>query len=148
MHLIRVALCHSAAHMDGLRLLAMPLGGSELNIRHITPLSNIMNLQQKSFELYLTVIRFIAYKVTPNVRRIYLDVNHTEKECIITGLFNEPPSDLEKELFGDIVTNSIAHIPDYSVIDQIQTITTYDNAMKHDFTVYAVYEDYEINDCY
>ena len=99
-----------------------------------------MNLQQKSFELYSTVLRFIVYKVTPNLRRIYLDIDHISRECTLTGVFTKPPTDIEKELFDDIETNSKAHMPDYSVKSTLKTDSSGDEGRQHEFTVFAWYE--------
>jgi hypothetical protein len=99
-----------------------------------------MDLQQKSFELYNTVLRFIVYKVTPNLRRIYLDIDHTSGECTLTGVFTEPPTEIERELFDDIETNSQAHMPDYTVSSTLKLDSSSDQEPQHEFTVFAWYE--------
>lgn len=99
-----------------------------------------MTPQQKSFEIYSTFLRFIVYKVTPNVQGIYLDIDHTTRECTLTGVFNETPTEIEKELFDDIETNSQAHIPDYTVNSTLKLKSTSTQKQLHEFTVFAWYD--------
>jgi hypothetical protein len=100
-----------------------------------------MNINEKKFELYLTVLRFIPFKVTENVRRIYLDINIDSEKMLLTAFYQKYPSELELELLDDIVTNSNAHIPDFFVYPCVKLLHELDNDenRKHDFLVFAFY---------
>lgn len=101
-----------------------------------------MSEDEKKFELYRTVLRFLVFKITGNLYRIYLDINFIEKRLLITAFYFDVPSDLELELLDDIVTNSKAHIPDFFVESKTELISNHKNEERHDFIIFAVYEDY------
>jgi hypothetical protein len=100
-----------------------------------------MNLQEKKFSLYLTVLRFLSFKITENLRRIYLDIDYDADKILLTAFYRISPSELELELLDDIVTDSNAHIPDLFVYSCVKlTAELDDNEYRmHDFTVFAFY---------
>ncbi|WEK34278.1 MAG: hypothetical protein P0Y53_17465 [Candidatus Pseudobacter hemicellulosilyticus] len=100
-----------------------------------------MTENEKKFSLYLVVLRFLVYKVTSNLNRIYLDVDLPLKKMVLTAFYNEDPSELELELFDDIVTNSNAHIPDFYINSEIQLRKHLDSNAKYDFIIFATYEN-------
>lgn len=100
-----------------------------------------VDLQEKKFGLYLTVLRFLSFKITENLRRIYLDIDFEADKMLLTAFYRNPPSELELELLDDIVTNSDAHIPDifvYSCAKLIDELHDNENRM-HDFVVFSFY---------
>ena len=99
-----------------------------------------MYTEEKKFRLYLTVLRFLTFKITPNLRRIFLDFDMNSKRMKLSAFYDGMPSELEEELFDDIVTNSNAHIPDFFIEGQIKTIKELDQNEKHDFIIFAPYE--------
>lgn len=99
-----------------------------------------MNEAQKKFDLYLTVLRFLVFKVTSNLKRIYMDVSLNSNEILLTAYYLNPPSELEMELLDDIVTNSSAHIPDLNVVSHVKLIEGHKDNEMHDFVVFAVNE--------
>ena len=70
-----------------------------------------MTEEQKKFDLYLIVLRFLVFKITNNLNRIYLEIDLKKNKMLLTAFYFAPPSELELELLDDIVTNSNAHIP-------------------------------------
>lgn len=91
------------------------------------------------FNVYTTVLRFLLFKITTNLFRIYLDINIESKDVILLAIYTKPPSKLELELLDDIETNSDAHLPDFSVKSKYITINQLDETDSHDFIVYAIY---------
>jgi len=102
-----------------------------------------MTAEEKQFNLYLTVLRFVQFKITRNIERIYLDFDLKSERMLLTAFFNLPPSELELELFDDIVTNSNAHIPDFFVDYKIISASELHEGenRKHDFIIFAFYYD-------
>ncbi|WP_172336714.1 hypothetical protein [Mucilaginibacter sp. SG564] len=100
-----------------------------------------MTQEEKKFELYRTVLRFLSHKITENLRRIYLDVDLDMHQIHLTAYYTSPPSELELELLDDIETNSQTHIPDLLVYLKIKLVNEYSENEKHDFTVFAFYEE-------
>lgn len=100
-----------------------------------------MKDEQRKFELYLTILRFLVFKITFNLKRIYLDINLEGNKILLTAFYLEKPSELELELLDDIVTNSNAHIPDLFIDSQIKLVKNHSKDDKHDFIVFAVYDD-------
>lgn len=97
-------------------------------------------MNERKFQIYLTVLRFLVFKVTSNLKRIYLDIDFDNKKVILTAFYLCSPSELEIELFDDICTNSEAHLPDFYVEGKTQIIEEYNNE-DHDFVIFSVYED-------
>ncbi|MDR6942085.1 hypothetical protein [Mucilaginibacter pocheonensis] len=100
-----------------------------------------MTNEEKKFDLYLTVLRFLAFSITPNLRRIYLDIDLDLHKMYLTAYYSKTPSELELELLDDIETNSQAHIPDFLVYTEVKVGYDYNENVKHDFVVFAVYEE-------
>lgn len=100
-----------------------------------------MNIEEKKFGYYLTVLRFLNFKITENLRRIYLDFDLNENKMLLTIFYRTYPSELELELLDDIETNSKAHIPDFFIESNIKLFQEIDNDeyKKHEFTVFAFY---------
>ena len=98
-------------------------------------------IEQKKFELYLTVLRFLLFKVTDNLKRIYLDIDLENKKMLLSAYYLANPSELELELLDDIVTDSNAHIPDLFVESEVKLTKDHNNGHSHDFIVFAVFED-------
>jgi hypothetical protein len=100
-----------------------------------------MNIEEKKFDLYLTVLRFLKFKVTENLKRIYLDFDMDSHKMLLTAFYQIYPSDLELELLDDIVTNSNAHIPDFFIESSIRLVKELDDDenKKHDFIIFGVY---------
>jgi len=99
-----------------------------------------MTEAQSKFEIYLTVLRFIAFKVTDNLRRIYLDIDELNKKAILTAYYKSKPSELEIELLDDICTNSSAHLPEHSVDSLINYKNQNLTKLNHEFVIFSVYE--------
>jgi hypothetical protein len=100
-----------------------------------------MDLQEKKFSLYLTVLRFLSFKITENLRRIYLDIDSDSDKILLTAFYRIRPSELELELLDDIVTNSNAHIPDLFVYSRVKLMDELDDNENrmHDFVVFSFY---------
>lgn len=99
-----------------------------------------MNIEEQKFALYLTVLRFLPFKITQNLQRIYLRIDEVNLELKLTAYYLNEPSELELELFDDIITNSNAHIPAYSVTGIHKLFNNYDTISNYDFVVFALYE--------
>lgn len=99
-----------------------------------------MTQKEKHFNLFSTVLRFLPFKITFNLKRIYLDIDEAKNRMTLLAVFEHEPSELELELFDDIVTNSNAHIPDYFIDQQHTLIGNFDAHAKHDFIVFAFHE--------
>ena len=103
-----------------------------------------MTADQQKFGLYLTVLRFLAYKVTNNLQQIYLDIDLPAHKMLLTAYYLNDPSELELELLDDLETDSNAHIPDMFVEKSVvKLVENYKEGEKHDFTVFAVFVPYE-----
>ena len=97
-----------------------------------------MTEEQKKFELYLIVLRFLVFKVTNNLKRIYMDINLKSNKILLTAYYSNEPSELELELLDDIVTNSNAHISDLFIESHIKLTQEHVKNEQHDFIVFAV----------
>lgn len=95
----------------------------------------------RKFQVYLTILRFLVFKITDNLKRIYLDVDFDRKKAILTAFYLVPPTELEVELLDDICTNSEAHLPDLFVHGKTQLIGEHNNE-DHDFVIFSVYENF------
>lgn len=95
---------------------------------------------QMKFSLYLTVLRFLPFKITANLRRVYLDVVIETNQMLLTAFYKNRPSELDLELLDDIVTNSNAHIPDFFVKSQFKLTEYIDDEITHDFVLFAIHE--------
>lgn len=100
-----------------------------------------MEKEQKKFELYLTVLRFLAHKITYSLKRIYMDVDLKSNKILLTAYYSDYPSELELELLDDIVTNSNAHIPKLFIESKVKMYKDYNKNEQHDFIIFVVYED-------
>jgi hypothetical protein len=100
-----------------------------------------MSKEEKKFAMYLTVLRFLAFKITPNLKRIYIDFDMQLHEIILTAVYQSSPTDLDLELLDDIVTNSDAHIPDFSVEERIILTEHLTGLEKHDFIAFATHDE-------
>lgn len=98
-------------------------------------------MNERKFQVYLTVLRFLVFKVTDNLKRIYLDIDFENKKIILTAYYLGSPSELEIELFDDICTDSESHLPDVFVDGKTKLIEEYNNE-NHDFVIFSVYEDF------
>lgn len=94
---------------------------------------------KEKFEVYTTILRFLPYKVTDNLLRIYLNVNFKNHTATLTSFYQSAPSELELELFDDICTNSIAHLPELFVQGETKIIDELDGS--YDFVIFAKYDD-------
>ncbi|MET3126933.1 hypothetical protein ABID42_002035 [Arcicella rosea] len=93
---------------------------------------------QKKFELYLTILRFLAFKITNNLKRIYMDIDLEANKILLTAYYSNEPSELELELLDDIITNSNAHIPNLFINSQVKLTKEHINNEQHDFIIFAV----------
>ncbi|MBW3520492.1 hypothetical protein [Flavobacterium sp. NKUCC04_CG] len=98
-----------------------------------------MTEEQKKFDLYLIVLRFLVFKITNNLNRIYLEIDLKKNKMLLTAFYFAPPSELE--LLDDIVTNSNAHIPNLFIVSQVKLMADYNQNEIYDFIVFAVYSD-------
>ncbi|MDB5089750.1 MAG: hypothetical protein JWR09_3744 [Mucilaginibacter sp.] len=100
-----------------------------------------MNIEEKKFGLYLTILRFLTFKITENLRRVYLDFDINSHKILLTAFYQIYPSELELELLDDIVTDSDAHIPDFFVESCVKLVDELsdDEYKKHEFVVFAFY---------
>lgn len=94
----------------------------------------------RKFELYSIVVRYLTYKITENLRKIYLDIDFESQRMLLTAYYIQSPSAIELDLFDDIVTNSNAPIPDLYVDADIKLMEDYNEDEKHDFLVFAFFE--------
>lgn len=108
-----------------------------------TKLERVKTEENIKFELYLTMLRFIPYSITENVRRIYADIDLKNNDIMITAYYQNKQTELEAELLDDIVTNSQAHIPDLVVDCKVSMIDSFDDTVKHDFLLFAFYVPYD-----
>jgi len=97
-----------------------------------------MSKNQKKFQIYLTVLRFISFNVTPNLQRINLDIDLDNNTVMLRAFYLKNPSDLDLELFDDICTDSDAHLPNFKVKNQTSLISSF-HGDKSDFVVFSVY---------
>ena len=100
-----------------------------------------MNIIEKKDGLFNIVLRYLPYKITENLKRIYLDINMDLNRMMLTAYYEKEPSELEKELLDDIATNSNAPIPDFFVDYQVKLTREYDKNEKHEFVVFSVFEE-------
>jgi hypothetical protein len=106
-----------------------------------------MSENNRKFEIYLTILRFLVYKVTGNLKRIYLDIDLSSNQVFLHAYYLENPSQLELELFDDVCTNSKAHLPDLEVVGLTKLVSEF-NGQSHDFVVFSVYEEFQdLLDC-
>lgn len=97
--------------------------------------------EQRKFELYMTVLRFLLFKITNNLKRIYMDVNLKSNKIILTAYYLNNPTELELELLDDVVTNSNAHIPNLFIESQVKLAKEHNKNEQHDFIVFAVNDE-------
>lgn len=97
--------------------------------------------EQKKFGLYSIVLRFLVFKITNNLKRIYMDVSLESNKILLTAYYSNQPSELELELLDDIVTNSNAHIPDLFIESQVKLTKEYSKSEQHDFIIFAVNDE-------
>jgi hypothetical protein len=100
-----------------------------------------MSIVEKKDSLFNIVLRYLPYKITQNLKRIYLDIDMESNRMILTAYYEQEPSELEKELLDDIATDSNAPIPDFFVDYQIKLTKEYDKNEKHEFVVFSVFEE-------
>jgi len=100
-----------------------------------------MNIIEKKDSLFNIVLRYLPYKITENLKRIYLDINMDLNRMMLTAYYEKEPSELEKELLDDIATNSNAPIPDFFVNYHIKLVKEHNKNEKHDFVVFSVFEE-------
>ena len=99
-----------------------------------------METEENKFGLYLTVLRFLPFKITFNLKKLFLDFDISYHKMTITAFYADNPSELELELLDDIVTNSNAHIPNYFIDSINRLMKDYDSNEKHDFLLFSFYE--------
>jgi hypothetical protein len=58
----------------------------------------------------------------------------------LTAFYETPPSEIEKELFDDIITDSKAHIPDFTIESDTRLLNELNLNDKHDFVIFATYD--------
>jgi hypothetical protein len=98
------------------------------------------------YDVYLNVICFIARYVTPNLKRLYLDVNVEKELAQITAFYVNKPTELELELLDDIETNSISRSPNI-IFEQSKWLLVKDlnedEYKRHDFLLFSFYEGHK-----
>lgn len=99
----------------------------------------ILSADERKFGLYLTILRFLTFKVTDNLKRIYLDFEIDPNNMILTAFYEVNPSELELRLLDEIVIKASSHIQDYSIENKSKLMQELSTDEKHDFTVFAVY---------
>lgn len=97
--------------------------------------------EKEKFNIYLTVLRFLAFKITSNLKRIYLNFDLEASKILLTALYINSPTELEVELLDDIVTNSNAHIPDFFVDSKYLLFQDSDKEISYEFVVFATYDE-------
>jgi peptidyl-tRNA hydrolase len=100
-----------------------------------------MTEEQKRFGLYQVVLRFLVFKITDNLKRIYMDIDLKSNKIQLTAYYLNNPTELELELLDDVVTNSNAHIPDLFIKSQVKLTKEHRKNEQHDFIVFAVYDE-------
>ena len=100
-----------------------------------------MKTEEKKFQIYLTILRFLPYKITKNLQKIYVDINQETFKVLLTAYYKNQPSELDIELLDDIETNSSAHIPDFSVESIAKLISEHKKNEFHDFIAFGMYEE-------
>jgi hypothetical protein len=98
------------------------------------------------YDVYLNVICFVARYITPNLKRLYLDVNRKNELAQITAFYSKKPTELELELLDDIETNSISRSPNiifeqsnWKLISDLKE----DENKRHDFLLFSFYEGHK-----
>jgi hypothetical protein len=109
-------------------------------VRLAEPTENKMTTAQQKFALCQTVQRFLPYKITGNLRRIYLDFDLEAGRLLLTAVYAQRPTELELELFDDIVTNSNAHVPDFYIDQTVKLTQDLNPAQVPECVVFATYE--------
>ncbi|SEP26278.1 hypothetical protein [Mucilaginibacter sp. OK283] len=100
-----------------------------------------MNKEEKKYALSGIVLRYLTYKITENLRKLYLDVDFQEHNIILTAYYQTEPNNIELDLLDDIVTNSSAPIPDFSVEANIKLVKDYKDDEKHDYLIFAFFDE-------
>lgn len=95
-------------------------------------------MKNENFEIFLTILRFLGYKITNNLKKIYCDIEGDK--VLLTVFYETEPSELELELLDDIETNSDAHLPNHYVDSKIKLFSEYDENEKHDYLIFATYD--------
>lgn len=99
-----------------------------------------MSIEETKFDLYRTVLRFLAFKITDNLKRIYLDFDLDNHLMTLTAIYENEPSEYELELFDDIVTNSHAHIPYVYLEKEYKLRSDIQRGEKHEFVIFATHD--------
>jgi hypothetical protein len=104
------------------------------------------NQARKGYELSGIVYRYLAKKVTENLRMIYLDIDFEEHRMLLTAFYQTEPTDIELELFDDIVTDSNAPIPDYFIDKCVKLTKEHNEDENHDYLIFAFFDesDYDL----
>ncbi len=97
-------------------------------------------MKDKNFEIFLTILRFLGYKITNNLKKIYCDIKGDK--VLLTAYYKEKPSELELELLDDIETNSDAHLPHHIVESTVKLFSEFDENKKHDYLIFATYDSW------
>jgi len=97
--------------------------------------------EKEKFNIYLTILRFLAFKITSNLRRIYLNFSLEESKILLTALYLNVPTELEIELLDDIVTNSNAHIPNFFVDSKYLLFQDFNKSISYEFVIFATYDE-------
>lgn len=98
------------------------------------------------FQIYTTILRFLPFKITSNLVRIYLNIELDKNKVILTSFYHSSPTELEIELFDDICTNSKAHLPNLIVEGKVKTVDEFNDNDKYDFVVFSIYESIDDKD--
>jgi hypothetical protein len=49
--------------------------------------------EKEKFNIYLTVLRFLAFKITSNLKRIYLNFDLEASKILLTALYINSPTE-------------------------------------------------------
>ena len=72
--------------------------------------------EQEKFNLYLTVLRFLPFKITKNLRRIYLDFDMNNRRMVLTAFYESLPTELENELLDkEIILKLFGGLEEFKV---------------------------------
>lgn len=97
-----------------------------------------MNKDEMKFNIYTTILRFLPYKITENLRKIFIDIDLEQGSILLTAYYKSYPSELELELLDDIITNSEAHLPNTYILSNIKLDSDFKENI-HEFVIFSFY---------
>ena len=95
--------------------------------------------------IYHNSFIYCLFKITPSLRRIYLDfIEKPEKIIKVLAYYDKTPSDEEKELMDDLgsdITGMSDEHWEYEIICEVSELA-FDDLKKTDYLLFARFEGY------